>query len=368
MTRLWETEMDGDLGTVELWVWKPDGGPLVVVSDEELVGIDPETGAEEWSLQAPRGEFCERSFEANDDGVGAVMYGSGSECLTLAAVDAYSGEMLWETELEKDHPGDRVNPGGEQESVVVGGDTISVAFGYRVVRVDAGRGEHLAPLRAPWGPECPEISWRHADTNTLAFGDCSEGGPEIAAFDTESGERLWVRESAFAGDPHGIRQLLPGPDVAVSADRAVYLFDETGEQTGWIPLTSGTYAPVVYDSTLIFRDARGVSAYDLRSGELLWEEVADTQSRKRVLGEDGPASIGITIQRGAPFGADVIGLGSGEVTVQFTWWDPRTGESTREEIQTWDSSAWGGASVVHEGVFYQGPLHEGLLTAYQFSD
>ncbi|GAA3863082.1 hypothetical protein FH715_24880 [Streptomyces sedi] len=368
MARLWETEMDGDVTVSGLSAWSPDDGPLVFVSDEELVGIDPETGAEEWSLQAPGGEFCERSFEVNDDGVGAVMYRSGSECLTLAAVDAYSGEMLWESELEGSYSGEGLDPGGRHELVIMGEGVVSVAFTSRTVRVDVGSGEQLPALETPWGPECYEVYWRHADVHTLAFGDCSEGEPEIAAFDTGSGERLWVEASDLAHNPVHSGTVLPGPDLAVADDGMVYLFDGTGEATNQIPYApTGLFGPVVSDSTLVFQNAQGISAFDLRSGESLWGEAVDPVSRTHLLSEDGPARPGPTFHRGAPLRsqADIV---DGGFARHLTWWDPRTGEITREESYVGDSPDWDGGTVVHDGAFYQRSLRHERLVAYQLSD
>ncbi|GAA3863063.1 PQQ-binding-like beta-propeller repeat protein [Streptomyces sedi] len=371
MTWLWETEI-GDGGPEPTWAWSVDDGPVVFVTEERVVGLDPETGTELWSLEPPPGaeSFCQHSAEVNDDGIAAVMYRRGGECRMLAALDARAGEILWEDDFADAHPADDVNPDSRQSPVVVAGDVVSVALYAGIVRFDAGSGALLPALEAPGNPgHVGETSWRHANTYTVAFTGGGEGTMEAAAFDTESGDRLWAGESTILSDPYDTWEVLPGAELALSVGGTVRLLDDAGEERGASPLPNRVFGGVISGSTLVVEnvDASTVEAYDLGSGAELWSEsmADDGLGWLRSSTGGGPTESGF--HEGDPIWDALQRQGAGWARLRV-WWDPRTGEALREEIEPGDASRWNGVTLVRDGVLYQVSEDDEWVTALQLSE
>lgn len=306
-----------------------DGGPLVVGSaspwpdDDLLVGLDPDSGEEQWRLPAGDDRDSGGSSALAHDGTTAFGYTTTG---TVRAVDAADGTVEWTAEAgpwEVDERRARLHAPPVVDGVVVVPVTWpSGDAGHRLIGFDAATGDDLwryevsAPVAgAPatsdgvtlvprtdgvleavdaagnrrWRTERPDPLQAVTATGGRAY--VGTAGERLEVFDTGSGAFRWAFETENAVLTR------PGPgDGAVyagSADYYVYAVETVTGDELWRSETVNavTGGPVRVGDTLvsvfggsdadITRDRRysyepeGVCAHDAHTGDLIGEFVYD---------------------------------------------------------------------------------------------
>ncbi|MEO3755120.1 PQQ-binding-like beta-propeller repeat protein [Streptomyces sp. B6B3] len=308
---LWSTPLaDGDdvdglshlVQTPQAWVTTDT---VVFPDGETMRGVDVRSGAERWRVQPPEGtdQVCAYSERVNETDVGAVLFGkgfgsgedSGVTCGTVAALDADSGDLLWQDDVSAEfdngysHEGDAVSVGEEVLTFV--------AFCGEVVRFDLQSGERL-PTMLSADVQCthevahngqfvavkndPDGRIQELPERARELGWIPEydSGVGLAVYDSESGEQLLRQEIGTYDDVHRIVSNDPLIlDLTVDDNRILQVFDDAGEPThqlgdGGFPETLSPRGDLVrLDEGVALIQHAGdpeLHAYDVATGEELW--------------------------------------------------------------------------------------------------
>ncbi len=232
-------------------------------------GVARDTGEQVWRISL-KGQ-CAVSEEA--DGVVAVV--AGSTCSKVTLLDLDTGRRMWTV------------PVGyvDREELVVGvGDrTVSVVGDCaEVVRLSRAEGRRVGRI-GPDGWRCPR-SRADTDGQTILVHrptDESEDTGQLAAYDADTGRRLWIAPAASFGswlDLLSSDPLVVTSDVDVDVDAGrttTRIVDRSSGRPG-AALISGrlpaSFLGRVGDVTVALTgdDSDTVRAYDLRTGKQVW--------------------------------------------------------------------------------------------------
>lgn len=287
----WTTEPYEPAGGFELdstnilsGVWFTEDG-IVQTLPDGIMSYDRADGAKLWgtALPEPGTIACAGSSDSTSN-VGLVGYGDKESCTRLAAYDLGTGKVLWKAPIPKK---ERLK---ESEPLARSGNVVVVQAGGlpKALRVDNGK--------PAWDPASHKTS-SCEDSGTFAGGErmirmrsCRDDGLyyEVAQVDPLTGKAQWTAEF-----PEGrVGSVLSSHPLVVELDtdegkQAVALDDKTGEIRS--ELTTDSYeffkASEIDGKTLYLsgqtEGQEGVlAAYDLDSGEQLWEKQSDGKNRQ----------------------------------------------------------------------------------------
>lgn len=237
--------------------------------------------------------------------IGGRMFVQGPS--SLAAIDVYTGRVLWKQPLEdtEDYrPGRR---GNDFEGHLSGfhflavEDSLYLVLVDRCVRLDPATGATLAELRLPndsedWG----RIRVEGDLLITEVFGDTEKFGRmpvAMAALDRQSGELRWRHDAELSYPVSAV-----SGDLLYCFDGALQGFYKDWERKGVIPKAAERKTVVAIDlktgeekwrvptdrvltwlafssdqDTLIASNKESISAFDGKDGYLLWSKQAEGQ-------------------------------------------------------------------------------------------
>jgi outer membrane protein assembly factor BamB len=350
-------------------------GPSVPIQEQEanvLLTLDAATGAElsATTYAQPDGSSgtLERVALSAD---GAVLFGSGrikvapgidfpEDHVLTAALDASSGQLLWQAVYDPD-PGDdadalglAVDPGGGAVYVTSMTQLDSSGYDYVTVAYSAADGATL------WEAHWPNVSdwskWTSEEMSALS----PDGerlvvaiGRDIVAYAAATGSQEWA--STLEASDHAFGAALSfGPDSTVVYATAIYLdgsdegtlvaaFDAATGAILWsTPATSGGFGiysdvgiAVSPDGETVFAATPGDSdeptalALDAADGSILWVSPGARASGDEV----DPFGIGVALDAGA----GVLAVGC----VRFDeTYDPKTADASVRAVATDGTGLW----------------------------
>lgn len=273
---------EGDLSiawSIELPV--PDSGPvpytspvyadgiLYVVRDDGLHAVEADGGDELWHYAANANNGDTPAVAG-----GAVFFASYDG---IFAVAADSGDLLWQAEGE----------GGDETALAAADGRVHVNSDGRLVAFDAETGEEI------WRSHNGAFKGLHC-TPTVVDGVVYAGGqlqrdgeqyPMLRALDAESGDELWLIETAIPlCSPPAVSD---GVVYATGGDDYVlFAFDaESGDDLWEFELpASNRPVPAVANGLVYIGDAEGtLTALDAATGDVVWDTGLDGYVRYPVV-------------------------------------------------------------------------------------
>lgn len=312
---LWRADWaDGDEVTTAVLT---DAG-LVAVTDRAVVGADPATGEERWTVRV-RG-LCRTTEQPDDDGLLAVVStgaGPNAPCRRIGVVDTERGRWLWQARLPKAM---ETFSTSSTLPLTAGGETVSVVSTccyQRVFRYDLRSGEArrtIDPDVTGWG------GWATVNGDRIAT--ASGLGPDdrvrVRMLDADTGRELWRREVVELVDDNTAGPIVStDPLVMMTSQRghpALRLVDprtgEPGRALGpqyddstvpdVVPLGEhdGLVLGAVGMQLALQTGLSGVTAYDPATGEEVWDDFPAAGSGFAGF-EETPVGTGMVVANGA---------------------------------------------------------------------
>ncbi len=245
------------------------GDTAIVVGGDGVYGVDVENGSERWRLYRNGGLLSLPAVgDVQGDRILAFTDRAPDGTTNLAAVDI-SGEArveLWRQPLKA----------SSRSGVTIDGDNVFVADDQgRVYGFDLRKGDPLwEPVRGVGRIDAPPAA---GEGRVYAVSrDTANGAVEVFGVDVATGRKIWTFQPRAQALSVSALAVVNGEVCVVGPDQLVYeLGAEKGNTlatfrvgTGVSPLS----APAVSGRTLFVADlGGGVHAYDLGSGERLWD-------------------------------------------------------------------------------------------------
>ena len=244
-TRQWATMYRGtnDAGPTAV-----TGDVVLVVVGGELVGLDAETGAEQWSF--------DRSIRPGvtvDEGT-AYVVGSGVESVTLYAIAAADGSLDWAMPVDAESA--PVTPAVAGDTVYTGGDTLQ-AF-------DATTGE----IR--WSADSAVTAPAAVTGERVVAGS----GTSVRVFDRADGAELWSNDVETYGNLESPAVTNPpavtDDTIYAVADRGLTALSLTGSQHRYSVEIGINGTPVVADGFVYLFGRGQLTCRDTSDGRTEW--------------------------------------------------------------------------------------------------
>lgn len=286
------------------------------VYTDTIAGYDLTDGKPLWTVKARPGLRACAVSPTTEDGIGAVLYRSGSTgaCIIAAAVDLNSGKQLWNKPLptDKERAWAKYSAIGIDGGVVVSGTyTVPVALDART-----GRVLWTGPVqRTADGEERPLENVRVQDGRLMASyaGERGEADSVILRYDLTTGRVLGKLDGPPVTEQNrwnfSVRLVHLDPLVAAVPERAAgnseIFFSRTGDE--WTQLrtqdvrgksarsqrdegtvVNGTFVKgyTVDDPSLGVRFDTVVAGFDLTTGEVAWQHRLNRSMSEAVLFPD----------------------------------------------------------------------------------
>lgn len=278
-----------------------------------VLGLDRETGELLWNRRLfaalPEGKHRHNSFAAPTpvtDGEGVVVY-FGS---TLARLDP-DGEVAWQHEIDPDYA--KYSRYGAASSPVFSADAIIVLQDKEFA--DAEEPGWLAAFDRETGERLWRTEWEHTCCSYTTPLVVDRGAGEeilvahsgaMTSYSASTGEALWSHEVEIlqmVGTPvlHGDLLVVAGGAYNVKGTLALQLIG-SGRETTVEPVWSSRHfapqnaSPVVYRDQLFTVTDQGIMAsYRVRTGELLWNHrLGHMHNRASLVAGDGKVYVSST--------------------------------------------------------------------------
>ncbi len=253
-------------GRLRAWV---SDDRLVLLGGRSAVAIDPATGERLWRAAAVPGwgRICGAADEPGQP-IGTVLFGKGSACTSVAALDLEKGRFAW-----------RHDTGADVRSVTAGKGTVAAVTACGQVSRWRLDGEALRPL-ARRSKACAHES---AVAGSLAV---VRAARTLTAYDVTDRSRVW----RTASEPHGAELFGVASvdplvlDESAKGHRTLTRRGPEGDPQSRVGLTMGedaVFTPIAREGALVLGryGDRTLAAYDLGSGETLWSRPADDYTR-----------------------------------------------------------------------------------------
>ncbi len=284
-------------GRLAFTMYRPKG-----TTEEVVIAIDAKTGETVWEdrLESESGG----SPNATPLIAGDRIYAISSKGV-VRALDKATGKLFWTRDLQADFKA--TDPGGHGFCIspVAYGDTLIIPLGARSDREEEpdGRDRSIIALRMDDG----ELAWKGGEYVVAQSSPTliNHGGQDqivllmndtIAAVDPNSGKELW-RLGFESSDTHSITPLWNGEDLFVFSagggsgrGRGIRLVREGGKtvpQLAWVSpeMRSMIYQGVHSDGVAYMSGNAGFFGYDLGTGEQLWKHGAINKSPSCILAD-----------------------------------------------------------------------------------
>jgi len=200
LVRQWKVDLGKDETDASSVGWVTGDTVVLDVGGGGLRGFDTRTGRTRWALKPPAGKdgICNHAPAANRAGTGVVAYGEGAHgthCDTVTAVDTRTGHKLWTRKLPHELPSDGLDVSAGQ-ALTVGERAVATASDIKgeVRRFAAGSGKPLRPVHGyrVRSHDTAKVVGRRVAVLTSGSGEHADER-ELAAYDVDSGKRLWKR-------------------------------------------------------------------------------------------------------------------------------------------------------------------------------
>lgn len=184
----------------------------------------------------------------------------------LTAVDVYTGRLLWQRPLAASDRNNVGRRGNDFENVLAGfhfavaSDGAYVVQGTECLRLDLATGRELSKLRLPGDAPIGSIRLQGDVLVAESFGKSETLGSQpqalrLVALDRSSGRLLWEREANLSFPVVAV-----GPDKVFAFDGAIENFYRDWSRKGLLPKAA---------------DIRRLKAFDLKTGQVVWEHSTD---------------------------------------------------------------------------------------------
>ena len=262
------------------------GGRLLVVADQTIAALDPETGEAAWQIPLPH--LCAAAPSA-DGSLLAVTTATaqGAACRRVGVVDPAAGDWLWRATL----PEPMEDIARSSPSLAVGDTTLTVITRCcysKALRYDLRTGEQqrtLDPDLTGWG------AWAVTDGQSIALvsGLNYDADVRLTLIDADTGKTRWTKRVVELVEENTATTILSSdPLVLLTSERGhavIRRFDEKGRSLGVLgPQYYDTGIPGmrslgVHDGALVVGlgigdfavpPQQGLAAYDLDTGEVRW--------------------------------------------------------------------------------------------------
>ncbi|WP_328494577.1 PQQ-binding-like beta-propeller repeat protein [Streptomyces sp. NBC_00414] len=235
-------------------VWSVEGSWLTdkvyaKAGVREIVGHDPDTGKESWSLPLT-GLTCAGSPEVTKDGVAVVVAEAAKrtkadpypQCTEVTAFDVNTGKALWTKS---------VAPGGGEKAkfkeVSITGTTVAAGSG-----LDGGAAFDIADGKVLWQPKvgtCEDVGYAGGE-QLVAVRKCGDYGNEkyeVQLLDPKSGTVKWSYKLPSGIDNAKVISTKPvvfgvdSGEITASGATDVFSLDDSGKLRAKITLEDGKY-------------------------------------------------------------------------------------------------------------------------------
>ncbi|WP_371548720.1 PQQ-binding-like beta-propeller repeat protein [Streptomyces sp. NBC_00554] len=214
----------------------------------EIVGYDPDTGSEKWTLPLS-GQTCAGSREVTEDGIAAVVTegakrnseGDHEDCTQVTAFDVSTGKKLWTKTAAIS------GRKAAFEEVTISGTTVAVGGGY-----DGGAAFEVKSGKALWQPKvdtCADVGYAGGE-QLVAVRKCGDYGSEtyeVQLLDPKSGSVKWTYKLPSGIDNAKVISTKPvvfgvdSADITASGASDVFSLDDNGKLRVKITLEDGKY-------------------------------------------------------------------------------------------------------------------------------
>lgn len=309
--------------------------------DEIVIALDAGTGATRWQHREVPKLWRDMTY-AFGKGPNSTPILVGDRLVApgiagrLRCLDASSGELVWQRDLQKDF-------GRRRRLEEYGYSANPVAYGGRVL-VLAGGQQHAVVALSPsdgsvvWKSEPGGVSYAQPSIVRLAGRDqfvyFSPQG--VVALDPTTGETLWTSPIEYSNGNHltpavscDDEHVWIGSQFASGGGRLLRIQSQDGglraEQVWFEERLQTSHWPMIRRGDLIYGSVGGnrvsfLSAFDWRTGEVAWRErgyhkaqILHADGKFLFLTEDGR----LVLARMSPKGLEV--LAEAEVTTRVSW-------------------------------------------------